>query len=177
MTITDSYLKINKFLEAIEKFFAVAIISAIVLIVFAGTLARYIFESPLYWAEPVATYMMVWLGFLGFQIATSKLRHIEIEFLKAKVKEQTKYKMNIATSIIVSVFLFMFFYLSYEYVLASKEMGDTVKAFELPMWKALLILPISFFISAVRFAFASLLWLDVLKGKRKESDIVVKQLL
>ncbi len=177
MTITDGYLKINKSLEAIEKFLAVIIISAIVLIVFSGTLARYIFESPLYWAEPIATLLMVWLGFIGFQIATSKLRHIEIEFLKAKVKEATKYKMNIATSIIASVFLFIFFYLSYQYVLASKEMGDNVKAFEFPMWIVLLILPVSFFLSAVRFAFASLLWLDVLKGKRKESDIVVKQLL
>lgn len=177
MTLTDSYLKINKTVEKAEKFFAVLIISSIVLIVFAGTIARYIFEASFYWAEPVATYLMVWLGFIGFQIATSKLRHIEIEFLKARVNEKTKYKMNIATSLIASVFLFLFFYLSYQYVMASKEMGDLVKAFEFPMWIVLLILPISFFLSAVRFAFASLLWLDVLKGKRKESDIVVKQLL
>ncbi len=177
MSITGSYLNLNKIFEAIEKFLAVILISAIVLIVFAATLARYIFESPLYWADPVATYMMVWLGFIGFQIATSKLRHIEIEFLKARVKQETKYKMNIATSIISSIFLFTFFYLSYQYVLASKEMGDSVKAFEFPMWTVLLILPISFFISAVRFAFAGLLWLDVLKGVRKEEDIVKKQLL
>lgn len=177
MTITDHYLNLNKVVEKAEKFIAVLIISAIVLIIFFGTLARYIFESPLYWSEPVATYLMVWLGFLGFQIATSKLRHIEIEFLKAKVNEKTKYKMNIATSLIASVFLFFFFYLSYEYVMASKEMGDLVKAFEFPMWIVLLILPISFLLSAIRFAFAALLWLDVLKGKRKESDIVVKQLL
>lgn len=177
MALTDNYLKINKAVEKAEKLFAVLIISSIVLIVFAGTLARYLFEASLYWAEPVATYLMVWLGFIGFQIATSKLRHIEIEFVKAKVNAKTKYKMNIATSIIAAIFLFIFFYLSYQYVMASREMGDTIKAFEFPMWIALLILPVSFFLSAVRFAFASLLWLDVLKGKRKESDIVVKQLL
>lgn len=177
MYITDSYIKVNKIVESVEKFLAVIIISAIVLIIFAGTLARYLFESPFYWAEPVATYLMVWLGFIGFQIATSKLRHIEIEFLKAKVQEKTKFKMNIATSIIASIFLFIFFYLSYQYVLASKEMGDMVKAFEFPMWILLLILPISFFLSAIRFAFTGLLWLDVLKGRRKEGDIVVKQLL
>lgn len=177
MAITDSYIKINKVVESVEKFLAVLFISAIVIIIFFGTLARYIFESPLYWAEPVATYLMVWLGFIGFQIATSKLRHIEIEFLKAKVQEKTKYKMNIATSFIASIFLFIFFYLAYQYVLASKEMGDLVKAFEFPMWIVLSILPISFFLSAIRFAFAGLLWYDVLTGKRKESDIVVKQLL
>lgn len=177
MSLTDSYIRINKFFETVEKVFAVSIISAIVLIVFAGTLARYIFESPLYWAEPIATYLMVWLGFIGFQIATSKLRHIEIEFLKAKVKESTKYKMNIATSILASFFLFFFFVLSYQYVMASKEMGDLVKAFEFPMWIVLAILPVSFFLSSLRFAFSALLWFDVLKGKRKESDIVVKQLM
>lgn len=177
MSLTDSYLKINKGFEVVEKFFAIIIISAIVLIVFAGTLARYVFENPLYWADPVATYLMVWLGFLGFQIATSKLRHIEIEFIKAKVEEKTKFKMNIVTSIIASFFLFIFFYLAYQYVLASKEMGDLVKSFDFPMWIILLILPISFFLSAIRFAFAALLWFDVLRGKRKESDIVVKQVL
>ncbi len=177
MSITDHYIKVNKTVESVEKFLAVIIISAIVLIVFTGTLARYIFEAPLYWADSIATLLMVWLGFIGFQIATSKLRHIEIEFLKAKVKEATKYKMNIATSIIASIFLFLFFLLSWQYVLASKEMGDTVKAFEFPMWLVLIILPISFFLSAIRFAFAAFLWFDVLKGKRKEGDIVVKQLL
>lgn len=177
MVITNSYLKFNKILETVEKVFAVTIISAIVIIVFAGTLARYLFESSFYWAEPVATYMMVWLGFIGFQIATSKLRHIEIEFLKARVKETTKFKMNIVTSLVAAVFMVLFFYLSYQYVMASKEMGDLVKAFDFPMWIILLILPISFFLSALRFVFSALLWYDVLKGRRKESEIVVKRVM
>ena len=66
MSLTDYYLSVNRIVEEVEKVFAVTIISAIVLIIFAGTIARYIFESPLYWSDAVATYLMVWLGFIGF---------------------------------------------------------------------------------------------------------------
>lgn len=177
MSITGAYLKINSKVEVVEKYIAVFIISAIVLIVFSGTVARYIFKEPLFGADRLATYLMVWLGFIGFQIATSKLRHIEIEFLKAKVKAKVKYRMNIVTSLLAAVFLFIISVLSYEYMELSRELGDLDLVLNIPIWWIILVMPISFVLSAIRYTFSSLLWYDVYKGSRKEEEIVQKHLL
>lgn len=177
MSITGQYLKINSKVEVVEKYVAVAIITCIVIIVFSGTVARYVFKEPLFGADRLATYMMVWLGFIGFQIATSKQRHVEIEFIKTKVKPGVKYLMNIITCILASIFLFIIAVLSYEYMEMSREMADTDIVLNIPIWWIILIVPVSFLFSGIRYAFSSLLWYDVLKGRRTEDEIVKKQLL
>jgi TRAP-type C4-dicarboxylate transport system permease small subunit len=177
MRLTGAYLKANRAFEKIEKAVAVVIISLIVLIVFAATLSRYLFSEPIFGADRLATYMMVWLGFIGFQIATSKLRHIEVEFLKARVKPDLKYLMNIITSLLATVFLFTLFWLSFTYMNMSREMGDKDIVLNIPIWWIILILPLSFLISAIRYFFAVFLWLDIAKGRRKEEDIAQKQLM
>jgi TRAP-type C4-dicarboxylate transport system permease small subunit len=177
MKFTNSYIKLNKTFEKAEKAVAVTIITTIVLIVFAGTVARYALKEPLFGADRLATYLMVWLGFIGFQIATSKLRHIEIEFIKARVKSEIRYLMSSITCFIAFVFLLILFWISVEHVMMSKEMGDRDIVLGLELWIIILILPISFFISSIRFLFSGFLWIDVIKGRRKEEEIFVKQLL
>jgi C4-dicarboxylate transporter DctQ subunit len=177
MRITSHYLKINSKVEIVEKYFAVAIITAIVIIVFSGTIARYFFKDPLFGADRLATYLMVWLGFIGFQIATSKLRHIEIEFLKSRVSPGVKYIMSLITALFAAVFLFISTVLAYQYMELSREMGDKDVVLDIPIWWIILIIPLSFFISALRYTFTIMLWYDVFKGRRNEDDIVKKQLL
>ncbi|PCJ80304.1 MAG: hypothetical protein COA57_15055 [Flavobacteriales bacterium] len=177
MTLTDIYLKINGLFEKLEKAVAILLISAIVLIVFASTVARYLFNEPIFGADRLATYMMVWLGLIGFQIASSKLRHIDIEFLKARVNQSTKCLMNMATSLLSAVFLGILFWISLDYLQASIELNDKDIVFEIPLWYIILILPISFGISAVRYFFAIFLWLDAFRGKRQEEEFVKQKLL
>lgn len=177
MTITNSYIKINNAFEMIEKAIAVIIITAIVLIVFAGTVSRYVMDEPIFGADRLATYLMVWLGFIGFQIATSKLRHIEVESIKARVKPELRYLMNVVSSFLAFGFLLILFWLALDYMLLSREMQDVDIVLEIPIWWIILILPLSFFISAIRYFFSAFLWIDVIKGKREESEIVQKQLL
>jgi C4-dicarboxylate transporter DctQ subunit len=176
--ITSAYLKANKYIDKLEKLIAVLFISAIVVIIFYATIARYIFNDPPYWAERVATYLMIWLGFIGFSIASSKMRHIELEFIKAKVSEKMKCIMNVIGFLAGAVILFTFFRLSLEFMNESKNLGDVDFLLQdTPIWIIILILPITFLLSAIRFIFSSFLWVDVFQGKRKESDIVTKQLL
>ncbi len=177
MKITTWYLKINGWFEKLEKVISVAIILGIVLVVFAGTLSRYIFNAPLYGVDRLGTYLMIWLGFIGFQIATSKIRHIEVEFVKSKVLERVKYVMNMFINLMAAIVIFIFAMLSYKYTLIEMEENYKDQVLGIPMWWVIMIIPISFMISSVRFFFTIFLWLDVLLGKRKETDIVKKQIL
>lgn len=177
MKITTWYLKLNGWFEKLEKVISVAIILSIVLVVFAGTVSRYIFNVPLYGVDRLGTYLMIWLGFIGFQIATSKIRHIEVEFVKSKVSERVKCMMNMFINLVAAIVIFIFAMLSYKYTTLSMEFNDKDPLLGIPMWWVIMIIPISFIISSVRFIFTIFLWLDVLQGKRKETDIVKKQIL
>jgi TRAP-type C4-dicarboxylate transport system permease small subunit len=105
------------------------------------------------------------------------LRHIEVEFLKARVSAHVKYKMNMATSFLASVFLVIFAIIGFKYVGRSIELADVDLVLSIPLWIIILIIPISFTISALRFFCSIFLWLDVLKGIRKEEEIIKKQIL
>jgi TRAP-type C4-dicarboxylate transport system permease small subunit len=177
MKITTWYLKLNGWFEKLEKVISVVIILSIVLVVFAGTVSRYIFNVPLYGVDRLGTYLMIWLGFIGFQIATSKIRHIEVEFVKSKVSEPVKCMMNMFINLVAAIVIFIFAILSYKYTTLSMEFNDKDPVLGIPMWWVIMIIPISFIISSVRFIFTIFLWLDVLQGKRKETDIVKKQIL
>lgn len=177
MKITTWYLKFNGWFEKLEKVISVAIILGIVLVVFAGTVSRYIFNVPFYGVDRLGTYLMIWLGFIGFQIATSKIRHIEVEFVKSKVSERVKYMMNMFINLMAAVVIFIFALFSYKYTTISMEFNDKDPVLGIPMWWVIMIIPISFIISSVRFFFTIFLWLDVLQGKRVETDIVKKQIL
>ena len=175
--LSEVYLKINKKVEIAEKGISVFIITAIVVIVFVGTVARYIFDYPIFGAERLATYLMVWLGFMGVQITSSKMRHIEIEAVKSKMKPPVRHLMNIVSNIIGSAILVIFFKLSVDFMLESKNLDDADIVLNIPMWWIILIMPLSFGLSAIRFLFAAFFWWDVYKCKRKEEDIVKKELL
>lgn len=175
--ITSAYISFNRQIEKIEKFISVLFISLIVLIVFAGTIARYFFDEALFGADRLATYLMAWLGFLGFQIGASKMRHIEIEAVKSRVNEKIRFLFNIISSFVASAFLFFFSYIAWQYASESRQLADTDLVLGIPLWWIILIIPLSFFISAVRYIFNGLLWLDVYGGRRKQEDIVKKQLL
>lgn len=177
MKITTWYLKLNGWFEKLEKIISVTIILGIVIVVFAGTVSRYVFNFPLYGVDRLGTYLMIWLGFIGFQIATSKIRHIEVEFVKSKVSERVKYIMNMFINLMAAVVIFIFALFSYKYTTISMEYNDKDPVLGIPMWWVIMIIPISFIISSVRFFFTIFLWLDVLLGKRVETDIVKKQIL
>ncbi len=177
MKITTWYLKLNGWFEKIEKVISITIILSIVLVVFAGTVSRYIFNVPLYGVDRLGTYLMIWLGFIGFQIATSKIRHIEVEFVKTKVSERARHIMNMFINLVASIVIFIFALLSYKYTTLSMQFNDKDPVLSIPMWWVIIIIPISFIISSVRFFFTIFLWLDVHQGKRKETDIVKKQIL
>lgn len=175
--LTSFYLTVNHWLERTEKILSVILISSIVIIVFTGTLARYFLEEPFFGADRLAAYLFVWLGFLGFQMAVSKMRHIEIEAVKSKMKEKIRCMFNTIACLIASAFLSVFCFLAFEYMNKSRLLADEDIMLGIPIWQIILIIPLSFFISALRYVFNALLWIDILTEKRKQEDVFKKQIL
>lgn len=62
-----------------ELFVAVSILAAIVGIILSQVFSRYVMGTPLIWAEEMATYLLIWLGFVAASVAYKLRRHIAIQ--------------------------------------------------------------------------------------------------
>ena len=65
-----------KILSSITEKILFVLLTAMTLIVFAQVLFRYLFQTPLYWSEEAARYIMIWIVFLGASIGIRKGSHL-----------------------------------------------------------------------------------------------------
>jgi TRAP-type C4-dicarboxylate transport system permease small subunit len=75
---------------------------------FANVIGRYVFLSPIIWAEEVMGYLMVWCVFLGAALVTWDGEHLKVDSLSQKLPQRWRQFLNavVALSIvIVSVFV------------------------------------------------------------------------
>ena len=51
---------------------------------FANVVGRYLFQSPILWAEEILVFIMIWCVFLGVILVTWEGRHIKMDLLSVK---------------------------------------------------------------------------------------------
>ena len=80
-----------------------AIIGSLILasigINFANVIGRYVFLSPIIWAEEIMIYIMVWIAFAGAVLVTWRNRHLGIDILLAALPEFWKRAVRILTTL------------------------------------------------------------------------------
>ena len=69
---------------------------------FANIVGRYVFGSPILWAEEVLDYLMVWYVFLGAILVTWEGRHIKMDLLSVMIPPPFR---QICNSVAAAVFL------------------------------------------------------------------------
>jgi TRAP-type C4-dicarboxylate transport system permease small subunit len=66
---------------AVPRFIIAALILASIAINFANVIGRYVFFSPIVWAEEVMIFIMVWCVFIGAILVTWDGRHLRMDLL------------------------------------------------------------------------------------------------
>lgn len=79
----------------------VAILAVIVLTLTAGIISRYCFNSPFDWTEELATFLFIWVSFLGAGVASAKRRHVTVDFITGKFSEKNMKKVRIVTNLLI----------------------------------------------------------------------------
>jgi TRAP-type C4-dicarboxylate transport system permease small subunit len=83
-------LQIRRILNLVGKIelsAAVIILGAIVAIILSQVFSRYVLGKPLIWAEELATYLLIWLGFVAASVAYKLRRHIAIQTFQSLLPE------------------------------------------------------------------------------------------
>jgi C4-dicarboxylate transporter DctQ subunit len=77
-----------------------------VLIIFINVLLRYLFREPVYWAEEVAKYFMVWIALVGAQVALKKGLHVGLKFFVDRFPSFISNWITVVVKLLILFFLF-----------------------------------------------------------------------
>lgn len=144
----------NKFLSIINKIedsLLVLILSSMIILAVFQIISRNLFSEGVVWIDPLLRTLVLWIGLAGAIVATRQDNHIRIDIF-------TKYFPNHwLKSIHRLVYLFTFFicmiiaWHAGRFVLSEYEYG-TIAFAAVPAWLTASIIPLSFFLIAIRYA-------------------------
>jgi TRAP-type C4-dicarboxylate transport system permease small subunit len=144
---------LNIFLLRICRYALIVMVPVMTGIIFVQVVLRYIFFSPLSWAEELSKYLLVWVSCLGSANGIKDAMHVSIEYLKNKF---TAFPQQILTLLIHVVTLSFFLFCIIEGTMyAFNGWIQTSAAMGIPMTIPYLSIPVGFaimlFVSIERF--------------------------
>lgn len=86
------------------KFIGTCILTVIFLVITAGIISRYIFNSPFSWTEEIATFLMVYLCYISAFLTTVRKKHIVADFFISRASEKFQKLIGIVSKILMLVF-------------------------------------------------------------------------
>ncbi len=148
MTIRD-----NKFIKLINTFedgLLVVILSSMIIFAVYQIIARNLFGEGVVWIDPLLRTLVLWVGLAGAVVATRTDNHIRIDiFAKYFPPHILKYVQRIAYLFTLIVCLLIAWHAA-RFVYSEYEYG-TIAFSAVPAWLTASIIPISFFMIAVRY--------------------------
>lgn len=146
LKITDIIKKIDRF----EDWLLVLMVSAMVLMAVAQIVYRNVFGAGLIWGDALLRVMVLWVALSGAVIATRMNNHIRIDFFTRYFSKRFNnfvqrlvFSFSLIVCAIIAWHSARFVYMDYEY--------NTIAFANVPAWTTELILPLGFFLMAVRY--------------------------
>lgn len=119
---------------------------------FAQIVLRYIFGAPLFWAEEVVLYAIIWMSFLGISYGVSRASHISVDVLSAFAPARfTRPLQSIALCLGV-VFGLVMLVLGWKLTDATLGRGQLSPALRIPMAYVYAVIPLSGLMTTFRYA-------------------------
>lgn len=142
--------KIEIIIANLEEYLLVTSLITMVLLGATQVILRNFFNTGINWGEQLVRALVLWVGFLGASLATRRNKHINIDIMSKFIKnEKIKKIKNFFINIISIVIVGILFKVSIDFLIV--EIESNIKTFlNIPTWIIFLIVPISFFIIALR---------------------------
>jgi TRAP-type C4-dicarboxylate transport system permease small subunit len=83
----------------------VAMMAAMVALVFANVVGRYVFNRSFIWAEELSQYLMVWVTFLGAGLALRYGRHVAMDMLQSALPGPLTRALRLCLGLVMVAFL------------------------------------------------------------------------
>lgn len=150
---------VRRFVEALltlEKTLLYLSLYAMCLGAIAQWPLRAFFEISLNWVNEGTTFAMLWAGFLGASIASSRLEHFQIDLVRF-VKEPLRGWIRALSYLIAALFFIIFAYASFGYIGMLIRYHETSHFYDYPIWPIYTVVAYFYLSSALKFFLAALL--------------------
>ena len=123
------------------------------LLIFIGVIARYVFDAPIFWADEVAAYLVIWSAMLGFSVAFKEDRHIRVTILYTALPFNIKRAVHFFVCIMGIIFCVLFILAGIELESMYIMLGQESLNAQIPLWIPYAAIPISGVTFGLRFIF------------------------
>ena len=104
------YLRLNQALIGL-------MMAVMFVLVFTNVVTRYGLGFSIAWAEEVASFLMIWVTFLGAGLALREGRHVAIEVLQDRLPERARRGLRLVLALVILAFLALLTWLGVQFVL------------------------------------------------------------
>jgi len=147
-----NFLKwLNDASDKVEKGFLAGTIIFTSLLLFVNVVMRYVFMMPIFWAEELVRYLMVWMVFIGSSQVTSWGGHIGVDILPRFLSKRGNLILAFAVNLVCIAFCCVLVYYSYIQMNRVKIAQQVSPALEIPMWLAYAAIPTGTLLMLIRY--------------------------
>ena len=142
--------KIISIINKIEDSLLVVILSSMIALAVFQIISRNLFSEGVVWIDPLLRTLVLWIGLSGAIVATRQDNHIRIDIFTKyfpkrwlKIVHRLVYLFTLSICLLIAWHSARFVYSEYEY--------GTIAFAAVPAWLSASIIPLSFFLIAVRY--------------------------
>jgi len=135
---------LNNFFAKIETYIVQLSGALITIILISQTVLRYVFSSPLFWAEEVATLLLVLLTFTGLSLLIYERRLISLNFILNFLSKSVQKKIRLIIDLLIIKVLGILIFFSVGWVLDPMTQLESSGTAGWSRWYIYCVLPISF---------------------------------
>ena len=95
---------VNDVVDRIAKWVVSLAFGSMTILIFMQVIFRYVFKQSLSWSEELATYLFIWLTFIGASIAAREQTHINVAALVNSIRNVTVKKTLVVLANLLSMF-------------------------------------------------------------------------
>ncbi len=155
-------------LRRLEDAVLVAFVGVLVLLASVQIVLRNFFDSGIAWGDPLLRVLVLWVGLLGAMAASRDDRHISVDVLSGALSPMRLLLARACTNLFAAAVAAVVAYHSVRFVALDYE--AQVSAFaRFPAWPFELILPLAFFVIALRALISSALYIRALVSPQSPS--------
>jgi len=150
-TFYEKYLdKVCILLIKVEDIILVALLTVMITMSFLQIFLRNIFGAGIVWNDLLIRIIVLWIGLVGAMVASRKGEHISISIVSNFLTEKAKAVSNCIVDIFTATVCTVAAYYSLLFVKMEFTSGD-VAFHSIPSWICESIIPVAFFVIALRY--------------------------
>lgn len=149
--------KANERVVSIERALMLLCLTLLCTVAFLQWFFRVFFSVGYIWMGDMVKYAMLWSGFLGACLATTRLEHFRIDIVRFVRNAAMKKALRIFSYLFACFFFAVFSYATIEYIQTLIRTGDRSTYYDYPTWPFYLVVAYFYVSSTLRMAFTTLL--------------------